>query len=84
MTITCANDRRLKIYGSPLSPRHGNWAFQYRNQDDWSGAVLENIDILVTHGPPFGHLDLMRLGLRPFTESIMAYTPFAACLRTYT
>lgn len=33
-TITCTNGRRLKIYGSPLSPRHGNWAFQYpRDQD---------------------------------------------------
>jgi hypothetical protein len=23
-TITCANGRQLKIYGSPLSPQHGN------------------------------------------------------------
>jgi hypothetical protein len=63
VTVTCANGRRLKIYGSPLSPCHGNWAFQYpRNQDKWSGTVPNDTDVLVTHGPPFGHLDLMRLG----------------------
>jgi 3',5'-cyclic AMP phosphodiesterase CpdA len=27
-TVTCANGRRLRIYGSPWSPRHGSWAFQ--------------------------------------------------------
>lgn len=62
-TITCDNGRRLKIYGSPFSPRHGNWAFQYpRNQDVWSGVVPDDIDILVTRCPPLGHLDLMKLG----------------------
>ena len=29
-TVTCAaNGRRLRVYGSPRSPRHGIWAFQY-------------------------------------------------------
>ncbi|OGM47570.1 phosphoesterase [Aspergillus bombycis] len=27
--ITCNNGRLLKVYGSPYSPHHGNWAFQY-------------------------------------------------------
>jgi predicted phosphodiesterase len=58
-TITCSNGRNLKIYGSPLSPRHGNWAFQYsRSQDAWSNTAPNGIDVLVTHGPPFAHLDL--------------------------
>ncbi|KAM5352369.1 hypothetical protein ACJ41O_005092 [Fusarium nematophilum] len=62
-TITCANGRRFKIYASPLTPRHGNWAFQYpRSQDVWAGTVPEDTDILVTHGPPLAHLDLLRLG----------------------
>ncbi|CAO2657053.1 Nn.00g058560.m01.CDS01 [Neocucurbitaria sp. VM-36] len=35
-TVTCENGRQLKIYSSPLTPRHGNWAFQYpRDQDVW-------------------------------------------------
>ena len=62
-TVRCSNGRRLLVYGSPLSPRHGNWAFQYpRSKDIWAGAVPDGVDILVTHGPPRGHLDLMRLG----------------------
>lgn len=26
-TVQCANGRRFLVYGSPLLPRHGNWAF---------------------------------------------------------
>lgn len=26
-TIVCANGRQLRVYGSPYSPRHGNWTF---------------------------------------------------------
>lgn len=63
VTVKCSNGRRLHVYGSPLSPCHGNWAFQYpRSQDVWAGSVPDGVDILVTHGPPRGHLDLMRLG----------------------
>lgn len=62
-TVICANGRRLRIYGSPYSPRHGNWAFQYpRDEDVWAGTVPDGIDVLVTHGPPRGHLDLLNLG----------------------
>ncbi|KAL2261857.1 hypothetical protein VTK26DRAFT_3149 [Humicola hyalothermophila] len=62
-TVTCANGRRLRIYGSPRTPRHGNWAFQYpRDQDVWMGTIPDGVDVLVTHGPPRGHLDLLRLG----------------------
>ena len=57
--VTCANGRRLHVYGSPQSPKHGNWAFQYhRNHDAWTETVPSNTDILVTHGPPRAHLDL--------------------------
>lgn len=62
-TVTCSNGRRLQVYGSPMSPRHGNWAFQYpRVEDVWAGTVPQSIDILVTHTPPRAHLDLLRLG----------------------
>ncbi|CAG9937413.1 unnamed protein product [Clonostachys rosea f. rosea IK726] len=62
-TLTCSNGRRLTVYGSPCSPQHGNWAFQYpRHNDVWSGTSFGDIDILVTHAPPRGHLDIMFLG----------------------
>ncbi|KAK8102190.1 phosphoesterase [Apiospora sp. TS-2023a] len=53
--------RRLKVYGSPRSPRNGNWAFQYPRENGgavWDRKVPDDADILVTHGPPKGHLDL--------------------------
>ncbi len=62
-TITCPNGRRLNVFGSPRSRRHGNWAFQYpREADVWKGLVPDNTDILITHGPPRAHLDLTTLG----------------------
>ncbi|TCD65919.1 hypothetical protein EIP91_001987, partial [Steccherinum ochraceum] len=68
--------RTLRIYGSPHTPRHGSWPFQYprvrpASYDDLSisgeaHAVWSRIppttDVLVTHGPPFAHLDLDRFG----------------------
>ncbi|KAK4117528.1 Metallo-dependent phosphatase [Canariomyces notabilis] len=52
--------RVLRVYGSPRSPRHGNWAFQYPRSDEvdvWGGVVPEDTDVLVTHAPPRAHLD---------------------------
>lgn len=50
----------INIWGSPITPRFGNWAF---NMD--RGAAIDaiwqqipaNTDILLTHGPPHGILD---------------------------
>ncbi|CAG8202908.1 unnamed protein product [Penicillium nalgiovense] len=62
-TVSCANGRQLRVYGSPLTKRNGNWAFQYpRNYDVWTGSVSDGIDVLITHGPPRAHLDLLHLG----------------------
>jgi len=52
------DERVIKVYGSPWTPKHGNWAFQYpRSQNIWDQRVPDDVDILVTHGPPAGHLD---------------------------
>ncbi|KAK5624285.1 hypothetical protein RRF57_000001 [Xylaria bambusicola] len=62
-TTVILRERQLKIYGSPKSPRHGNWAFQYaRETDIWKHTVPNDTDILITHGPPRAHLDLTTLG----------------------
>ncbi len=59
VTIQTANGRELNVYGSPMSPRHGNWAFQYpRSLNVWSGKIPTDTDILITHAPPKSHLDL--------------------------
>lgn len=52
----------LKIYGSPWQPRFFDWAFNlnrgYQLAEKWA-LIPDDIDILVTHGPPNGILDLV-------------------------
>jgi Icc-related predicted phosphoesterase len=63
--ITYLNDSMVevlgvKIYGSPITPRFFDWAFNADHDelcDSWS-KIPEGVDILVTHGPPHGILDL--------------------------
>lgn len=52
--------RKVKIYGSPLTPEMGFWAFQYLPiRDVWTGRIPDDTDILVVHGPPalYGDFD---------------------------
>jgi len=50
----------IHIWGSPVQPRFGNWAFNRDRGADidrhWQ-LIPENTDILLTHGPPKGILD---------------------------
>ncbi|KAK1768158.1 Metallo-dependent phosphatase-like protein [Phialemonium atrogriseum] len=75
-TVVCANGRRLRVYGSPRSARHGNWAFQYpREEDVWAGVVPGGVDVLVTHGPPRAHLDSLGLGCRHLLRELWRVQP---------
>ena len=50
----------LKLFGSPYTPRFHDWAYmKKRTQLDvvWQ-SVPDDVDILITHGPPKGVLDL--------------------------
>lgn len=50
----------IRIYGSPVTPTFGDWAFM-RGRGEPIKRVWDFIppcDILVTHGPPHGKLDL--------------------------
>ncbi len=51
----------LKIWGSPISPWYHDWAFNRARGSEirkhWD-LIPEGIDILITHGPPFGIFDL--------------------------
>jgi predicted phosphodiesterase len=56
------DDSSVKLYGSPWQPAFFNWAFNLpRNGEElkekWD-AIPSNTDILITHGPPFGYLDI--------------------------
>ena len=51
----------VSIYGSPWQPRFYDWAFNLDRGDamaeKWS-LIPDQVDILITHGPPNGILDL--------------------------
>lgn len=50
----------LKIYGSPWQPRFYDWAFNLMRgaeiAEKWK-LIPNDIDVLITHGPPHGILD---------------------------
>ena len=55
----------LRIYGSPWQPEFCNWAFNLRRGEEikrkWD-QIPEGLDILVTHGPPYGVGDQLLSG----------------------
>jgi Icc-related predicted phosphoesterase len=63
----------LKIYGSPWTPWFHDWAFNFPQNDPrhptsdaakhWQ-LIPEDTNILVTHGPPYGILDMTKRGER--------------------
>ncbi len=50
----------LKIWGSPITPWFYDWAFNRQRGVDinkyWQ-RIPDDIDMLITHGPPFGIMD---------------------------
>jgi len=50
----------IKIWGSPITPNFGNWWFMKdrSKMDKLYSSIPEWIDIVVSHGPPKGILDL--------------------------
>ena len=50
----------LKFYGSPWQPWFFDWAFQFKTMEELAEKwrqIPKEIDVLITHGPPFGILD---------------------------
>jgi len=49
----------IKIFGSPYTPEFHNWAFNRKREKlgkIWD-SIPDDIDVLITHGPPKGILD---------------------------
>ncbi|CAL1709934.1 unnamed protein product [Somion occarium] len=74
--------RDIQIDGSPQTPRHGSWPFQYPRvpADEaftstiWSDVPIHT-DVLVTHGPPAYHLDLRGSGCPVLLHAIWRIRP---------
>lgn len=75
-TLNFLGQRRLKIYGSPLTEQFGTWAFQYPPiRNVWNEVIPADTDILLTHGPPLGHLDRDGLGSRFLLKDLCRVKP---------
>lgn len=63
----------LHLWGSPVSPDLVNWAFgKYRAEMEvhWQHVPSE-VDILITHTPPFGILDQSSAGIHLGCEALL-------------
>lgn len=64
------------MYGSPKTPKMGNWAFQYpRGENVWGNAIPDDTDVLVTHGPPRAYLNLLNIGYDHLLQEIWRFRP---------
>jgi len=64
----------LKIWGSPITPTFYNWAFMAdrgkKIKKHWN-QIPENLDILITHGPPKNILDRCPDGFHVGCEDLL-------------
>lgn len=71
----------LKIWGSPVTREHHQWAYN-KNETDrrylWD-RIPEGLDVLLTHGPPYGILDKTskdeNIGCIPLLERVLEVKP---------
>jgi hypothetical protein len=74
----------IRMYGSPWQPEFYNWAFNLPRhgkelKSKWD-AIPNNTDILITHGPPYGYLDIpggqcVRVGCEILRERVDEFKP---------
>lgn len=57
------NGRKVKVWGSPYTKSFGGWSFMKREEILYGifSHIPESLDILVTHGPPQGILDEVKI-----------------------
>lgn len=75
--LVFADGRRLNVYGAADLPACGgdDNAFQYQpERHPWAGRIPMSTDVLVTHTPPKGHMDL-DLGCPGLLEEVWRVKP---------
>ena len=84
-TFALSNGARFTVYASAYQPEFCGWAFAYeRDEDRFNPAPpvakvkavnpvpdFPRIDIMVTHGPPYGVLDEVRTGMNVGCEHLL-------------
>ncbi|RDK41403.1 metallophosphoesterase domain-containing protein [Aspergillus phoenicis ATCC 13157] len=61
-SFTLANGAKLTIYASPYTPSLGDWGFQYHPERGHDFQINEDVDVVITHGPPKGIMDYTENG----------------------
>ncbi|KHE81765.1 Metallo-dependent phosphatase [Neurospora crassa] len=56
-----SNGAQLTVYASPATPAFGSQGFQYTQQEGHVFDIPPEADIVISHGPPRGILDVSRL-----------------------
>ena len=71
----------IRFWGSPITPYFHNWAFNRRPDriaDHWE-RIPEDVDFLITHGPPLGILDQLedssRVGCPALLRKVITIKP---------
>lgn len=72
----------LRVWGSPWQPRFFDWAFNLDRgeplREKWA-AIPPGIDVLLTHGPPYGILDRVaggdHVGCQDLLEAVERVRP---------
>jgi Icc-related predicted phosphoesterase len=75
----------LRFHGAPWTPTFMEWAFMQHDADlavVWA-SIPADTDILMTHGPPFGHGDLAVHGLHCGSQTLAARLPELERLRLH-
>ena len=64
----------LFFWGSPWQPEFCDWAFNLKRGKECQAVcdlIPDQVDVLLTHGPPLGHGDVTSSGLRVGCEDLM-------------
>lgn len=75
----------LKFFGGPWTPVYHDWAFNLNPQEReavWA-TTPDDVDVLLSHGPPYGYGDLtthgQRVGCEALLNAIDAKRPRVVC-----
>lgn len=83
-TTVVVHGRQLKVYGTPWTRKHGNWAFQFpahATAEEANSAaahfakIPSDTDVLVSHMPPRFHLDVDGFGDEELLKSVKRVRP---------
>ncbi|KAL4778127.1 Metallo-dependent phosphatase-like protein [Aspergillus varians] len=62
--FTLQNGASLKVYASPYTPSLGDWGFQYHPETGHGFDISNDVDVVISHGPPRGIMDTTNSGGR--------------------